>query len=65
MLTIVAIQQRTATTSPDLVELSLAETRRLLNCSIHTSTPTAVVLAWSRWRRRQPSPREMQPLQAP
>jgi hypothetical protein len=52
VLTVVAIQQRPAACSPELVDLSLAETRRLINTVIYATTPAVALLAWSRWRRR-------------
>ncbi|WP_435831665.1 IS701 family transposase [Catellatospora methionotrophica] len=52
VLTIVAIAQRAATSTDDLIDLTLAETRRLINTAIHRTLPTELAMAWSRWRRR-------------
>jgi SRSO17 transposase len=52
VLTVITIAQRPAASSPDLIDLTLAETRRLINTAIPASTTLAVSLAWSRWRRR-------------
>jgi SRSO17 transposase len=52
VLTVVAIAQRAATSSADLIDLTLAETRRLINTAIYRTLPTELAMAWSRWRRR-------------
>ncbi|MEV4417056.1 IS701 family transposase [Catellatospora sp. NPDC049609] len=55
VLTVVTIAQRLVSSSADLVDLSLAETRRLINTAIRTTAPAALAAAWSRWRRRHQS----------
>jgi hypothetical protein len=52
VLTVVTIAQRVVSSSADMVDLTLAETRRLINTAIHTTAPAALAEAWSRWRRR-------------
>lgn len=52
VLTVVAIAQRPATSSPDLIDLTIAETRRLINTVLPTAATLGAALAWSRWRRR-------------
>lgn len=52
VLTVIAIAERAAATSADLIDLTLAETRRLINTAIHKTVPAELAMSWSRWRRR-------------
>ncbi|MEU8003229.1 IS701 family transposase [Catellatospora sp. NPDC049111] len=52
LLTVVTIAHRSSTSSPELIDLTLAETRRLIATALPTAATQAAVLAWSRWRRR-------------
>ncbi|WP_166379193.1 hypothetical protein [Catellatospora methionotrophica] len=48
VLTVVAVAERATASSADMIDLTLAETRRLINTTIRKTVPADLAMAWSR-----------------